>query len=243
MNFFSIITSLFCINVLFANAGDDFVQNGKIHNELTTDEYLAILSPFLPENPRILEAGAHSGEDTVLLGGYWPKGHIFAFEPVEKFYNNLLENLRKHKISNVSSFPIGLFSTSGERTFYYSQNCGGASSFLPDHGVVEYNDMTLTLPCKNLDEWANEHGVDSIDFMWLDMEGGEYYMLSTAPKILSTTRVILSEINFREFRTGSTQYETLKTFLEEQGFVLHMIWGSPYWQATGLFVRAELLKS
>lgn len=69
------------------------------------------------------------------------------------------------------------------------------------------------------------------------MEGAEYYVLSSATKILSSVKVILTEINFREFRQGSTQYSLLKEYLESQGFELKKIWGSPTWQATGLFIK------
>ena len=42
-------------------APKDFIKDGKIINELTTQEYVEIIRPFLPENPNILEAGAHGG--------------------------------------------------------------------------------------------------------------------------------------------------------------------------------------
>ena len=80
---------------------------------------------------------------------------------------------------------------------------------------TNYNDVQMTLPCMTLDDWASFYSVDHIDFMWLDMEGAEYYMLSASPKILQTTKVILSEINFKSFREGHTLYDTLKPFLEE----------------------------
>jgi len=230
-------------SVIFCDIGDEFVSNGKGPNELTTQEYLELVAPFIPDNPTILEAGAHGGNDTVIMGHRWPRGHLYAFEPVAKFYLNMKHELNKHKVYNVTTIKKGLFTVTGNRTFYISQNCGGASSFLQDNDMCNYNDYTVTVPCVNLDEWAEENNVESIDFMWLDMEGAEYYVLSSAPKILSTTRVILTELNFKEFRKGSTQYHTLKNFLLNQGFKLHKIWGSPYHQATGMFVRADLVNN
>lgn len=228
---------------LSADIGDEFVANGQGANELTTSEYISIVTRFLPPNPYVLEAGAHSGEDTVLFAKAWPQGRIFAFEPVPLFYERILTAIQSRNISNVSTFPIGLFSSTGNQTFYYSQNCGGASSFLPEGTVAEtnYNDVQMILPCMTLDDWATTHGIDHIDFMWLDMEGAEYYMLNTSAKILDTTKVILTELSFRNFREGHTLYSTLKPFLESRGFTLHMIWGSATWQASGLFVKNELL--
>lgn len=238
-----LIALLLSLETLSADLGEEFVAKGRGANELTTPEYISIAAPFLPSNPYVLEAGAHSGEDTILFAQAWPQGQIFAFEPVPLFYERLLAAIKSRNISNVHTFPIGLFSSTGEQTFYYSQNCGGASSFLPEGSMEEtdYNDVQMTLPCMTLDDWAATNGIDHIDFMWLDMEGAEYYMLNASSKILDTTKVILTELSFRNFREGHTLYSTLKPFLESRGFTLHMIWGSATWQATGLFIKNELL--
>lgn len=235
---FNLILSL---STLCADVGTEFIKNGKGPNELSTLEYLSIVASFLPSDPYILEAGAHSGEDTVRFAEAWPKGRIFAFEPVPLFFERLSTVIHSKNISNVQTFPFGLFSSTGAHPFYYSQNCGGASSYLPAGKIAEinYGDIQMTLPCMTLDDWADKYGIDHIDFMWLDMEGAEYHMLKTSPKILETTKVILTELNFKSFREDHTLYDTLKPFLESQGFTLHMIWGSASWQATGLFIKLE----
>ena len=46
---------------------------------------------FLPENPVILEAGAHKGKDTVEMAKLWPAGTIHAFEPVPSLFKKLGE--------------------------------------------------------------------------------------------------------------------------------------------------------
>jgi hypothetical protein len=149
-NFFQACFFSSFILVLFADIGDEFIQQGKGPNELTTLEYLSIVTPFLPSHPNVLEAGAHSGEDTVLMADVWKNGHVFAFEPVQKFFDHLKKRVENHQCTNISAFPIGLFSTSGNQPFYYSQTCGGASSFLPDNGLVDYDDIQMILPCENL---------------------------------------------------------------------------------------------
>lgn len=236
-------TFFLCSGTAWGDVGDEFIAHLNCPTELTTAEYISIVERFLPLNPNILEAGAHSGEDTVIFAEKWPQGQIFAFEPVPRFFQRILSNLEFKKIANVKAYPVGLLSETGERLFYYSQNCGGASSYLPDNHLPEiyYNDAPMMLPCITLDDWALQQGVDHIDFMWLDMEGAEYYALHSSLKILCTVKVIITELNFRDFRVGHTLYGTLKPFLEEQGFVLYMIWGNPNWQATGLFVKKELL--
>lgn len=233
----ALLAFLYC----YADTPEDFVKNNKIICELTTEEYVAIIRPFLPHNPNILEAGAHGGQETVILGHSWPKGTVFAFEPVPKFIGFIQHEITKHRVHNAKLFPYALFSSSGERTFYYSNSIGAASSLLESNNLCDYQDSEMKVHCINLDHWAKQNNVDHIDFMWLDMEGAEYHVLNSAPTILKTVRVIITEINFREFRKGMTQYTDLYTLLTSNGFTLYKIWGSPVHQGTALFVRSSLL--
>jgi FkbM family methyltransferase len=218
----------------------DFVKDDKIINELTTPEYVDIIRPFLPDNPHILEAGAHGGQDTVILAKSWPLGTVYAFEPVQKFVEFTRTEIVNHKVNNVQLFPLALSVSSGEQSFYYSTVVGAASSLLEDSGeVCNYQDAMMKVQCTNLDEWAQKNQVGHIDFMWLDIEGSELPVLKSAPNVLKTVRVIITEVNFLEFRKGSTQYRDLYDFLITNGFTLHQIWGNPRWQGTALFVRSE----
>ena len=230
---------------LFCQDPEDFILNGVIINELSTNEYLNIIKIFLPHNPIVLEAGCHGGQDTVAIGNMWPEGKIYAFDPVEKFVDFTNAELEKHNIKNARVYQLALSRTSGQQTFYYSTACGGASSLLPSNlemkEICDYQDITMTANCMNLDEWAQKENVTYIDFMWLDMEGSELEVLSSSPQILKTVKVIITEINFREFRQGTTRYEDLATFLKSNGFTLYKIWGSPTWQGTALFIRSELV--
>lgn len=231
---------------LQAEYPENFVEDGIIIKDLTTEESLELVKPFLPENPFILEAGCHGGQDTILLGNMWPRGHVFAFEPVLKFVGFTKFELKKHKVPNASVFPFALAETTGNQPFYYSKHIGAASSLLKSNDAMDslcnYQDIKITVNSINIDDWAKRYRVDHIDFMWLDIEGSEYYVLKAAPNILKTVTAIITEINFREFRVGSTQYKQLYDFLIENDFKLLKIWGNPTWQANALFVRNSCIQ-
>lgn len=209
-------------------------------NSLHDGDELQIAKSFLPENPTILEAGACGGEDTQNFVKVWPKCSVHAFEPVPHFFERLSANVARY--SNIKIY-FGLFSTTGTYQFNLCQGStpGGASSLFPSAGLPEcqYDERPISIHCKNLDEWAVENNIRAIDYMWLDMEGAEYYVLSSAPNILKTVKVISCELNFREFRKGMTQFSDLYNFLIDEGFSLHKIWGSPTWQGIGIFIRSN----
>lgn len=201
---------------------------------------LEIVAKFLPENPMILEAGAHYGEDTVKLSKKWPKGKIFAFEPNPKAFERLREEVKNQ--TNVTIFPFGLFSKTAEIGFWVNPGDEGASSILEDNRLPEFTEYykgayQIPIFCMNLDEWAKKEGITHIDYMWLDLEGVEGQVLSSAPNILKTVQVISTEVNFRRFRKEMTLFSELELFLKSQGFILYKLMGTPGWQATAIFRR------
>lgn len=209
-------------------------------NECKDGDELNIVKQFLPNNPIILEAGACGGEDTVKFKKFWPECTVYAFEPVIEFYNRLKNNIEH--LENVYIFNHGLFTKTGlyEFNLCQGQTPGGASSLFPSNKLPEaqYDEREIQIYCKNLDEWADENNVSCIDYMWLDMEGSEYYVLNSSPKILKTVKVISCELNFREFRKGMTQFNDIYNFLINNGFYLYKLWGSPTWQAVGIFIKS-----
>ncbi len=69
------------------------------------------------------------------------------------------------------------------------------------------------------------------------MEGAELEVLKGGLTLLKTVRTISTEVNFRKFRKEMCQFNTLRAFLEEQGFTLFKLGGNPQWQANALFIR------
>lgn len=157
---------------------------------------LGIISLFLSDHPIILEAGSHYGEDTLRMKNKWPNSTIHAFEPYPVAFSYLQINTQY--LTDVFLYPAALYSTSGKYTFYIVAANDGASSLLApqEYTKVAYQGPIITVDALNLDEWAGQYGVDYIDFMWLDMEGAELQMLSAAPQILKTVKVIFIETNF-----------------------------------------------
>jgi len=200
----------------------------------------ALLKRLLPENPLVLEAGAQFGEDTTWMSQMWPKGTIFAFEPLPTSYEFLQKIAQQHQ--NIFCFPLALSNKAGTFNFYVS---GGASSLLQPtenfnndyfHADLEH---PIQVTCVTLDQWAAENNINHIDFMWLDMEGNELHALKSGLNILKTVTAIYTEINLQPFWQDCVQYEELKQWLAEQGFL--EIWKDiiPDWHGNALFVNTH----
>lgn len=198
----------------------------------------ALLKKILPENPVILEAGAQFGEDTQWMAEFWPKGMIYAFEPLPDSYSLLQKTV--DKLTNVSIFNKALSDKKGKFNFYVA---GGASSLLRPTPAFNNDyfhadlDKPILVECICLDEWARENGISHIDFMWLDMEGNEISALKGGMDLLKTVKLIYIEVNFNKFWENCALYEDVKSFFEQNGF--DEIWADivPHWHGNILFAR------
>jgi 2-O-methyltransferase len=177
---------------------------------------------FLPENPVILEAGAHKGRDTVELAKMWPEGTIHAFEPVPDLFKKLKTNTRK--CQNVLCYQLALGDLTGTDKMHISTGASdGSSSLLPPKKHLAifpsvFFDKKIQVSILTLDDWARENNIKSIDFLWLDLQGMELKVLKSGCSILKTVNAIYSEVSSIEGYENQNLYSELQAWLEEQGF-------------------------
>lgn len=206
-----------------------------------------ILKQYLPDNPVILDAGAHNGSSSIQLINIWQAATIYAFEPVPNLFNLLKKNTNPY--NQIHSFQVALGEKNEQKTIFISQGRGDGSSSLlaPTGHLTEFPDVKFpqkaTVNVTTLDAWAKKNNVSYIDFLWLDLQGMEYQVLKNSPEILSTVRVIVTEVNFKPLYNGCTLYSTIKSFLEEQGFTEILMKKEHPTFGDSVFVRNELLTS
>jgi len=202
------------------------------------------LKKILPSNPRIIDCGAHVGADSIELARLFPASKVYSFEPVPDLYKALLHNTRKFK--NINTYQLALSSKNGTAKMFISSGDSDASSslnrpadHLADHPGVQFN-QELEVKTVSLDGWARDNGIDSIDFLWLDMQGHELEMLKSSTEILPRVQVIHTEVSVRESYAGVTTYQAYRDWLKNAGFVLYKeAVPADYDMGNALFVRKQ----
>ncbi len=187
-------------------------------SEKITKEYIA---QFLPANPIIIEAGSHIGRDTKKMIRQWPNGTIHAFEPVPELFEILKQNT--HQLPKVTCYPFALSNANGTAQFFVSSGRSTATSsllapkeYLKEHPTIHFE--KIVVQTTTLETWSEKYAVPHVDFMWLDMQGGELAALQSATVLLKTVRAIFTEVSFAERYENNPLYPTIKTWLEQQGF-------------------------
>lgn len=189
-----------------------------------TDENipLSYIALFLPPAPVVVDAGAHNGSETVQMSLLWPQGTVHAFEPVPAVFRQLEANT--HHLSNVCRYPVALAGVNADLTMHVSSGGTDASSSLlapkehlaaNPHVVFEEQIIVSAL---TLDTWAEQCHCSRVDFLWLDMQGGELAALKAAPRLLAAVQAIHLEAATVELYAENPLYPEVRGWLENQGF-------------------------
>ena len=203
------------------------------------------IAQYLPENPLIIEAGAHIGRDTIKMHNAWPTSTIHAFEPVPELFIILKNNAASY--TRIQCHHIALSNKTGQSTFFVSSGRSTATSslFEPERYKKQYPDThftTTTIQTITLDQWAEQHGITCIDALWLDMQGAELQALQGASTLLKTVSVIHIEVNLTERYKGIPLYPEIKHYLLNRGFtVIQESFVHPEW-GNVLFVKQKFDK-
>lgn len=173
------------------------------------DKYTLRPMVTIEEGDIVVDCGAFTGRFTMLAAQKAKK--VFAFEPDPK--NFILLKTACRNLTNVKLFNLALWDQRGMFRLKRSSKGFESSLINIDHGELIGKYMVKT---ERFDIWAKKRGIDKIDFLKVEAEGGE-------PEVIKGARGILSEVNKvavdcgaeRKGKTTSLQVEKI---LESSGF-------------------------
>lgn len=204
------------------------------------------LEKMIDPEDTILEAGALDGKESLELAKIVHKGQVLSFEPNPSRFPSL--SSKAAQVTNIKAFPFALGDQNAKVPFYvcygaqYDPAYEGASSLLPPAECmkINYQGPIIEVMSYRIDDWCKEYKQSKIDFMWLDLEGGELQALKGAVETLKNVKLITIETNFFEYREGMTQFPELNQFLEENGFCVLAHGYTIGGQGNAVFVRKTL---
>lgn len=166
-------------------------------------QYLRQILPVI-KNPTVLELGAHIGTDTVKLLKLVNNPRLYL--AVEPDYRNIAK-LRELRQLNNLSFDImiaAIAAKSGNRTLYLSdglteqgrQYTDGSSILRPAAKALstgytwQHEINTFAISLDDLYRWYH---IDTIDFIWADIQGAELEMVTGGQVALENTYYLYTE--------------------------------------------------
>jgi FkbM family methyltransferase len=182
------------------------------------------ISRLLPDNPIVVDAGAHVGVDSEYFATQFPQGLIFSVEPVSEIFQSLSKRLKNYR--NTILVQVGLAEFSGVVTINLSSGESDASSsilkpkdHLVQHPKVFFNNSEQ-INVQTLGDFMDYHNLQMIDLLWLDLQGLEPAVLLKSQSVLRKIRLIHTEVSFIETYKGVELFPEFNSFLKSHNFKL-----------------------
>ncbi|MGA2418429.1 MAG: FkbM family methyltransferase, partial [Candidatus Staskawiczbacteria bacterium] len=149
-----------------------------------------------------------------------PKGKVFSFEPVPSQLQKLKRNIKINRFRNVVPEPLALGSEKGFVNMYVCLDGDEALSSLrlPAEDINSRKKI-IQVPITTLDDYVNKFSILSLDFVKIDVEGGELNVLKGATNILKTLRpVLMCEVQDKRTRQWGYSASDIYKFLENYDY-------------------------
>lgn len=187
---------------------------------------LALVSAALKAGMKVVDAGANIGLYSILAAKLvGPTGTVWSFEPAPETFARLERNLSLNECDRVQSFRLALSDVPDILLPLRSdRGFGDAYRYLAhDSAAPNPDDPGAALvSVTTLDQWATRSGAHDVDFLKIDVEGGEYRLLLGAREFLkSNPRVtVLFECEADWCDRSGCRQEDAMDLLESLGFGL-----------------------
>lgn len=184
---------------------------------------------FLKEGMTVLDIGAHCGFYSILASKrVGARGRVIAFEPSPRERGRLEQHLRRNGCVNVQIEPVALSYEEGERELFLVQGSEtGCNSLKPP--ALDQPTKSIRIQAITLDAYLRGHGIDRVDFMKLDVEGGERDVLRGAENLIASVHrpVILCEVDDRRTAPWGYQAKEIFNHITKRGYAWYGLtdWG------------------
>ena len=158
------------------------IDNNSYYNKLTDLVMKATLKP----DSTCVDAGCNRGLILKDMMRFAPKGRFLAFEPLPDFYEGLLKDFQSE---NVKIFDIALSDSKGISSFNYVITNPSYSGLIKrPYDRPDEKDCKIEVNTDTLDNILENEQIEKVDFIKIDVEGGEYSVLKGAVNCLKTNK-------------------------------------------------------
>jgi FkbM family methyltransferase len=170
----------------------------------------------------VLDVGANIGYFSALAAGLvGARGSVHAFEPLPESFARLRRNLAAFNWAHAHLLAVS--DVSGKTSLFSSDRAeeAGWATLLPSSEFGSAREVDVV----SLDEWMERQQPQHVDFIKLDIEGGEYRALKGAETLLRRYKpVVVAELNaewlLRDSHNSSDVVDVLRS-LEYKTFTFN----------------------
>ena len=133
-------------------------------------EVTKIINKHVTPGMTVLDIGANTGGHTLMFAkNVGPSGRVYAFEPMSEAVRRLERNIELNHFENIIVEHKGLSDVEHVEKAYFTFY-GPMDGVQPEHVKEDVNFIKL-------DDYVEQIGINSIDFVKIDVDGYEYKVL------------------------------------------------------------------
>lgn len=181
----------------------------------TTAEYLDFAG--LKDGDVVLDIGAYAGVTSIIFAQLvGPRGHVYAFEADELNYDcakiNIQMAAKVMGIENITLFRKAVWSH-GDGVLFSNEGAMGSSAVAITGGKRGLDQVVESI---RLEDFFAQNGLDRVDFVKMDIEGGEVEVLKSSGSFLKQmgARLIVEP----HLVKGELCTEQCRGFLQSAGY-------------------------
>lgn len=186
---------------------------------------LKIYQNLLKNNFTVLDIGANIGLFSIIGSNkVGANGKIYAFEPIQKTFETLKQNLELNDIKNVVSFCLALSNRVGKVSFSIPKDIknvetGDAFNAM-DIEIINNPSANNQADCTQIDLFLKEEKIDKVDLIKIDIEGAELLCFQGAKELLGSSNppiIIMECVEHLCSRFNYTVFDVL-SYLHSFGY-------------------------
>ena len=203
---------------------DHYVNQNNV--DIRTNGELWLLGQMLPKARVVFDVGANVGDWATLALAINPAVELHCFEPSLTTYRRLTD---RGLAGNVTINNFGLGPTRQDAELHVFEPGSGLNSLYRREGLQDgFNiDAPAALEHVHLetaDDYCREHGISTVDFCKVDVEGYELEVFKGMIGLLDAGRVKVIQFEYGGCNIDSrTLLQDLFRFFQPRGYVMHQL--------------------
>lgn len=205
------------------------IRRGAIDGDIQAGKFetaeLEFTQHFLQPGMTVLDIGANCGLYTLLAAQcIGTSGRVFAFEPSPRERKRLRTHLWLNCCTNARIVPFALGSHTTLADLYVVQGAQTGCNSLRPPQVAEPV-MPTRVEIRTLDDFLEREKLPGVDFIKMDVEGGELEVLKGAAKLFQGPRLPVLLLEVSDLRTAAWNYKAREIlhFLQERSYAFFSI--------------------
>lgn len=124
----------------------------------------------------VLDCGAYTGNTAFYFADLCePNGKVYSLEPMPQSFSTLTKNIAVSEYKNIVPFQYAVDDSTGEA--YFSEHTGAGSR--------KVDKSSLIVPKITIDDFVHNNNISNVNFIKMDVEGGENSALKGARETIS----------------------------------------------------------